>query len=554
MSRSPVRVTRREFLKTASLALPSAALQLGTPARDTLYNGIVLPTPWPPRRGELPDVAMRPYYLIDPPAPIAIDVGRQLFVDDFLIEESGLFRRFHQATYHQINPVLAPERDWERRDPYAETTATPASPSAMVFSDGVFYDPADRRFKLWYMGGYQQNCALAVSSDGVRWERPSFDVVPGTNIVHTQRRDSNTVWLDLDAREPAERYKMAAFTLDGRRLRLSTSPDGIHWRARDGGGPSGDRSTCFYNPFRDVWVFSLRAEHAAGLNRYRRYIESRDFATAQWRDGDPVMWTGADRHDAARPDLHITPELYNLDAVAYESVLLGLFTMFRGERPEREKPNDVCLGFSRDGFHWDRTWREPFIAVSERQGDWNWGNVQSAGGCCLVVGDQLYFYVSGRAGVPGSGFPGTCSTGLATLRRDGFASVTDRWPPGRARVASGAGATLTTRPVRFSGSHLFVNADVEGSLRIDVLDADGRTIAPFSADRITPVIGNSTRHRVAWRGQPSLDALRGQPVRFRFSLSRADLFAFWVSASENGQSGGYVAAGGPGFSRTRDVA
>ena len=104
--------------------------------------------------------------------------------------------------------------------------------------------------------------------------------------------------------------------------------------------------------------------------------------------------------------------------------------MFRGERPEREKPNDICLGFSRDGFHWDRTWREPFISVSERQGDWNWGNVQSAGGCCLVVGDQLYFYVSGRTGVPGSNFPGTCSTGLATLRRDGFASVTDRWPPG----------------------------------------------------------------------------------------------------------------------------
>jgi hypothetical protein len=477
-----------------------------------------------------------------------------LFVDDFLIEESGLFRRFHQATYHPVNPLLAPERDWERRDPYAETTATPPSPSAMVFSDGVFYDPGDRRFKMWYMAGYQQHCALAVSSDGLRWERPGFDVVPGTNIVHTQRRDSNTVWLDLDARDPAERHKMAAFTMDGRRLRLSTSADGIHWRAREGAGPSGDRSTCFYNPFRDVWVFSLRAEHAAGLNRYRRYVESRDFANARWHEGEAVMWTGADRHDAARADVRVTPELYNLDAVAYESVVLGLFTMFRGERPEREKPNDICLGFSRDGFHWDRTWREPFISVSERQGDWNWGNVQSAGGCCLVVGDQLYFYVSGRTGVPGSNFPGTCSTGLATLRRDGFASVTDRWPPGRARVVSRAGATLTTRPVRFSGSDLFVNADVEGALRVDVLDANGRAIAPFSADRMTPVAGNSTRHRVTWQGQPSLDAVRGQPVRFRFSLSRADLYAFWISASEKGHSGGYVAAGGPGFSGTRDIA
>ena len=132
--------------------------------------------------------------------------------------------------------------------------------------------------------------------------------------------------------------------------------------------------------------------------------------------------------------------------------------------------------------------------------------------------------------------------------------MTDRWPSGRARVASRAGATLTTRPVRFSGSHLFVNADVEGALRVDVLDANGRVIAPFSADRMTPVVGNSTRHRATWQGQPSLDVLRGQTVRFRFSLARADLFAFWVSASESGHSGGYVAAGGPGFSRTRDVA
>jgi hypothetical protein len=39
--------------------------------------------------------------------------------------------------------------------------------------------------------------------------------------------------------------------------------------------------------------------------------------------------------------------------------------------------------------------------------------VQSAGGCCLVVGDRLYFYVSGRAGVKGSPTSGVSTTGLA---------------------------------------------------------------------------------------------------------------------------------------------
>jgi len=47
---------------------------------------------------------------------------------------------------------------------------------------------------------------------------------------------------------------------------------------------------------------------------------------------------------------------------------------------DRAKPNEVCVGFSRDGFHWHRPDREAFIPVSENYGDWNWGNVQSAGG------------------------------------------------------------------------------------------------------------------------------------------------------------------------------
>ena len=96
------------------------------------------------------------------------------------------------------------------------------------------------------------------------------------------------------------------------------------------------------------------------------------------------------------------PQLYNLDAVGYESVLLGLFSIWYGQPSDRAKPNQVLLGFSRDGFHWHRPDRQPFLPVSERYGDWNWANVQSAGGGCVIVGDRLHFYVSGRQGVPGT--------------------------------------------------------------------------------------------------------------------------------------------------------
>ena len=550
----PIGVTRRAFLKTAAAGLAMTGHASAQPGagRETLYNGIVLPRPWPPRRRDFSTVPQRPPYLAAPPAVIPIDVGRQLFVDDFLIEESGLHRVFHRAEYHPANPILVPVRDWERHDPYAVVTGTAPSQSAMVFSDGVFHDPSDRRFKMWYMGGYQQHTALALSDDGIAWHRPQLDVVRGTNIVSAHARDSNTVWLDLETRNPAERFKMAAYDLDIKALRLSVSEDGIHWREVGVSGPCGDRSTFFRIPFRGVWSFSLRADVEGSSVRYRRYIESRDFAPTNWHQQDPVSWTGADALDIVRPDLDTAPQMYNLDAVAYESLMLGLFTMYRGEKSDREKSNDLCVDFSRDGFHWSRSSRQPFISVSERQGDWNWGNVQSAGGCCLIVGDRLHFYVSGRQGVPGTSLPGECSTGLATLRRDGFASVSDEWPSGVARVVSPDRASLTTRPVRFSGGHLFVNASIDGSIRVEVLDVAGRAIEPFSLDRTLPVTGDATRLPVRWSGGADLAQLAGQAVRFRFTLSRARLYAFWVSATAAGHSRGYVAAGGPGFSGVLD--
>jgi len=503
-----------------------------------LYNGICLPEPWPPRVESLvlnPSAA--PWYLGSPPDVIPIDVGRQLFVDDFLIEETTLDRTFHAAEYHPNNPVLKPDEPWENDRP---------SPTAMVFSDGVWYDPQDGLFKMWYMGGYTRSTCYATSLDGIHWEKPSLDVRPGTNIVHTGGRDSATVWLDLEEKDPKRRYKMFRSHGDGGwALSLYFSPDGIHWGdAVTRSGPCGDRTTVFYNPFRKVWVYSIR-DGAAGLGRIRRYWESSDvLAGARWQAGQPVLWVGADRLDRPRTDLNVQPQLYNLDAVAYESILLGLFTIWRGQPNDRAKPNEVLAGFSRDGFHWYRPCRETFIPVSERYGDWNWCNVQSAGGCCLVVADKLYFYVSGRAGIRGSSESGVCSTGLATLRRDGFASMD----------AAETEGTLTTRRVRFSGRYMFVDLHApSGCLRVEILDGNGRVIPPFSKENCDAISADRTLQPVTWKGASDLSALSARDVKFRFYLTEGKLYAFWVSPDRSGASYGYVAAGGPGFTSNRDT-
>ena len=66
---------------------------------EILYNGIVLPEKWPPRIDPLNRAPLRAPYL-DPqniPVAIPIDVGRQLFVDDFLVGSStGVVRKFNK--------------------------------------------------------------------------------------------------------------------------------------------------------------------------------------------------------------------------------------------------------------------------------------------------------------------------------------------------------------------------------------------------------------------------------------------------------------------------
>jgi hypothetical protein len=180
--------------------------------------------------------------------------------------------------------------------------------------------------------------------------------------------------------------------------------------------------------------------------------------------------------------------------------------------------------------------------VSEDPQAWNYGNVQSAGGCCLVVGDQLYFYAGGTKWGGGSFDPN--HTGLAVLRRDGFTSMD----------AGEAEGSLTTRPLRFSGRYLFVNvAAPRGALRAEVLDEQGQPIAPFTADNCEPVRADRTKTEMKWKGAADLSAVSGRPVRFRFHLQNGGLYAFWVSPDASGASHGYVAAGGPGFTDAKDT-
>jgi hypothetical protein len=534
---------------------------------ELLYNGIRLARDWPPRdetKAESRDPQAVPY-LDTPPPIIPIDVGRQLFVDDFLVEKTTLQRTFHHATKYEGNPILKPETPEEIHGAYTHASDDPTG-SACPFDDGVFFDPADHLFKLWYMGGFWRHTCLATSEDGLHWKRPAFDVLPATNVVipyHPEfLRDAFSPWLDWTATKPEERWKAFLYARiaepgDPKRHGASwlyTSPDGIHWQERDKvEGHVDDNTTIFYNPFRKKWVMSVRrGVHERG--RARLYYETDQFVDlAKMKTNDPVFWSGADRLDPPDPKIQRPTQLYCLSPVAYESIMLGAFAIHYG--PENDecqkgrfpKLTEIELGYSRDGFHFSRPDRTSFIPATQREGDWDRGYVRPIGSVCTIVGDRLLFYYCGFSGVAPDGqkhFYAGGSTHVAFLRRDGFASM-DAGPEG---------GELVTRRVTFQGSHLFVNAAADkGEIRAEVLGSDGKPIAPFTEQNCVTITADKTLAAVQWTGAEDLSALRGQTVRFRFVVKGAQLYAFWVSPEASGASHGYVAAGGPDFTGPTDT-
>jgi hypothetical protein len=341
---------------TAAVAAGAAPLTAG----ELLYNGIRLPADWPPRRNYSHAVPPEPPYITAPPSAINITLGRQLFVDSFLVDELyGAERVYHKATPHRANPVLAATEVWENGE------AKPFSGGAWFYED---------KFHFWYScggarGHPNRTTCHAVSEDGITWEKPVRAAAGGTNQVscnwsvalthnccatgrlcdgppavcpadhkchechgqafgnksicgkacpgipvatmgHCPSHDGNVVWIDWDEPDPARRFKMAAVLklegFDG--LTLYHSADGDDWHvAVNKTSWCSDRSTIFQNRFRQNWVFSIKTV-PPGFNRARAYWEAPSLLAPnssqwgpmdQWTDvpGGPVPWASADDGD-----------------------------------------------------------------------------------------------------------------------------------------------------------------------------------------------------------------------------------------------------------------
>ena len=433
----------------------------------------------------------------------ALHIGSrlELFVDDYLIARTqGAGLELHPP--RPMEKVLVFDRPWEGS----------SSTYFTVFRDGALY-------RMYYRGspgsGESQVTCYAESDDGIHWTKPSL----GLYACHGSR-DNNIVWMgdglhnlvafrDANPQAPDEqRYK----ALVGKPPLALVSADGIHWRRiREKPiltqGNFDSQNVAFWDSVRGHYAAYLRiyvGDHRTGVRAIARST-SPDFL--HWSDPVPI-------------DLGDTPpeHLYTSATTPYfraPHILLAFPKRFLPERQlvdENPRPgvSDAVFMTSRDGIRF-RRFMEAYLRPGRDRRNWTDRSNMIAWGVVPTAPDELSLYVSRHYGHP------TAHLQRCTLRADGFASVR----------APYEGGELVTKPLVFTGRRLCLNysTSAAGSVRVELQDAEGQPVAGYSLQDSREMYGDEIEGVVIWRGIAELGGMAGRPVRLRFVMRDADLFA-----------------------------
>ena len=500
---------------------------------------------------------------------VNVDGGRQLFVDDSLIASTNGVVRHWNAPVKASAPVLRPTSEKGGR----------VAGCTVATNGGLWWDPKLGKYRLWYETDWAGNLRYAESRDGLDWELPDLGKVKGTNRVfgddeerHNRSLDSWSVWPDYTASDPYACWNLLVSAPGGTTTdTMFSSSDGRTFRKLGLAGYSGDRTTLHFDALLNQWVFSLRDSHAP-LGRARRFFAQDAFRPpavpygfAYGKNAQPtgtveaVKWTELDTLGYGTRE-----SLYNFDAVPYESLTLGVMEVLHNTPKDNydsecaglPKQTSLRFAFSHDGRSFAAAPESALKPSGWGSGKWDTGYLSAIGGICCVGEDELRIYYSalrgdaaksrgkiGRQPMFRQGMYYNGAIGFATLRRDGFAGL----------VADGEGEVVT-RPLAFTGGHLFVNAEcLYGDVTAEIVGADGAPVPGFAAADCRGLeFADTTKRELVFAGG-DLATLGDKGVAVRFRLHCATLYAFWISPSARGESRGYVAAGGPSYPGLRDL-
>lgn len=459
-------------------------------------------------------------------ADAAIDIGsrRELFVDRYLIDslrEASL--RLHEPTSAGI--ALKFDR-----------------PHEGVFCGYVTVIKDGETYRLYYRGlpasrGGEADHSLktevtcyAQSADGINWTRPSLGIyeVQGSkdnNVILARSPACHNFSPFMDTRsdvEPAQRYKAVGGNSEVGLIAF-VSADGVRFsKLRDepiiSKGAFDSQNVVFWSQAENCYVCYFRTFKMVGPEGYRwiSRTTSKDFRT--W--SEPVEMDMGDV-----PPVHFYT---NQTSPYYRAthLYISFFARFVPGRQVLTKEevgrlgvvgdyfhdvSDACLMTTRGGNRYDRTFLESFVRPGRGAANWTSRTNYPTLGIVPTGDAMMSMYIQRKYATPSH-----CLERL-TLRPDGFASINAGFESGEA----------ITKPLIFAGKQLAMNVSTSaaGDVRVEIQNADGSPVVGYALADCDPITGDALDRSVAWKSGADLSVLAGKPVRLRFVMREADLYA-----------------------------
>ena len=463
--------------------------------------------------------------------PVDIGSRRELFVDYHLID-----------TLSDVQLRLNPPREEGAVLSFELPHEGPFSAYTTVIRDGD-------RFRMYYRGiskltrdgsEHERTC-YSESDDGIHWTKPSlgfydFNGSKQNNIVLADVAPIThnlSPLLDTNPDAPAaERYKAIGGTEGG--LHAFVSADGLRWKrmqeepflvSADIPIPHrhlfDSQNLAFWSPAEDCYVCYFRIWD--GIRRIAR-TTSKDFRSwtpavlmRQLHDdgGGPVPAPEEHLYTNQTSPYFRAPHIYVATAARFfpgRQVVSDEQAALLNVNPKYYKDSsDSVFMTSRGGDVYDRTFLEGFLKPGIGLSNWVSRANYPALNIVQTGPAEMSFYVNHEYAQPSAHLK------RYSLRLDGFASV----------HAGARDGELLTKPLVFDGKKLSINfaTSAAGSVRVEIQEADGTPIPGYTLADSVDVIGNEIERHVRWKSGDSVSALADRPVRLRFILRDADLFA-----------------------------
>lgn len=393
----------------------------------------------------------------------------------------------------------------------------------------VIYDQEESIFKIWYCTRFydfetlehEEYLVYGTSEDGIKWDFPNQDVVPGTNYVMKREDCAMGASVIKDIEDEKMPYKLLMRPKCEPEIEPAIfayySLDGIHWQKVQDGPVMPNNTDCQVSFYRDSETKIYKACFRNSIGN-RRVFQSQSKDFIHW--SEPVLTLDTDLVDGPQV------QIYNFQMSQYGNYAIGLAPMYNTREEDMGTgkmwgTTDIKLAFSRGGYNWKWAHNQKRFLQLGEAGNFDSHGIYTASDLVFLE-DEIRIYYAGIPHDHGdfeSYKTKPQSLGYATLRPDGFTKI----------HCAGEGELLT-RPFSVIDPDIYLNCDSSaGSIRVELLEEDGSVIEGFAKENCRVICEDSTKKKVEWIKPPDASKILKKVIRLKVYAEKADIYSITFS-------------------------